>query len=142
MPIFSNPNPESNDSFAVTNPDGSLSMRIDSWGRERCGTGTKPTVAIGAGAGTGATVTSNTGSDCDGNVTIQTGTSPSVGTVFTLTFAHPYVTAPYCQLQPRDAGASALFYATTTTTQMVVKSVNAVTASVALSLDYETCGGQ
>ena len=144
MPIFVNPSPEDGkDSLAVqVNASGALGMRFDNWGRERVGTTPKPSVVLGAGAGTGATLTSNTGTDADGNVTFQSGTSPSAGaTVFTITFAAPYNSAPYCQLQPSDAGASALFYAQTTTTQLVVKSVNAVPASTAVSLDYETCGG-
>lgn len=144
MPIFYDPSPEDGkDSLAVqVNSSGALGMRFDNWGRERVGTTPKPSVAFGTGAGTGATLVSNTGTDADGNVTFNSGTSPQAGqTVFTLTFNAPYANAPYCQLQPRDAGASALFYASTTTTQLVVKCVNALPASTQVSLDYETCGG-
>ena len=144
MPNYFSVAPESGaDALSVqVNSAGAVGARFDYLGRERCGTTAKPTVVLGTGAGTGASVTSVTGTDCDGNVTIQTGTSPTAGqVVFTMTFSAPYSSAPFAQLQPRDAGASALFYAVTTTTTLVVKSVNALPASTAVSLDFETCGG-
>lgn len=54
-----------------------------------------PSISTGTGAGTGASA-SVVGSDIEGVVTVTTGTSPSTSsTIFTLTFADSYTTAPH-----------------------------------------------
>lgn len=144
MPLPGYNNGDGNDTFSFTNPDGSVGTRFDLWGRPRQGLGsTGPVVAVGAGAGTGATVTAHTGTDCHGNIQITSGTSTAAGTLCTITFAHPFVgtNPPVVQLEAKDAGASALYYAACTNTVLTVKLVNAPTASTAYSFDYFVVSG-
>lgn len=122
---------------------GALSTRLDYRGRNRCSTTPPGTIAVGAGAGTGATASLVAGSTDDiGTVSIVVGTTPSAGTMCTITFHDPYTTAPFVQLQARDAvGAAAIYYATTTTTQLTIKTTNAPGAGTLL-VDYDCTGGQ
>lgn len=125
------------------NPDSTLGARFDLWGRPRQGTTTGPTVAAGAGAGTGAAVTAHTGTDAHGNIIITTGTGAAAGTLATITFNNPYTgtNPPIVQIEPKDAGASALYYATCTNTVLTIKTVNSPASSTAVSFDYYvTCG--
>lgn len=52
-------------------------------------TGTAPTIAVGAGAGSGATA-SITGTDTVGIITLNVGSGPATGLLFTVTFAATY----------------------------------------------------
>lgn len=51
-----------------------------------------PSITVGAAAGTGATATL-VGTDICGSVTLTTGTSPTTGTLFTITLAGSLVTS-------------------------------------------------
>ena len=48
---------------------------------------------------------------------------------------------PVVNIQPKDAGAAALFYANCTNTALTIKTVNAPASSTAISFDYEITGG-
>ena len=138
------PSQDTSDVFAIQcDPTGALSTRLDYRGRNRAGTVPAGSVVVGAGAGTGATASLVAGSTDDiGTVQINTGTSPAAGTVATITYHDPYVTAPFVQLQARDsAGAAGIYYCTTTTTQLVIKTVNALPASSTVLVDYDLTGG-
>jgi hypothetical protein len=140
---------DGSDDFSVANPDGvtQLGARFDSNGRRRQGVQpTAPTVAIGAGASAGGgspSVTSHTGTDEHGNITLHTGTTPVAGVAATLTFATPYTgtNPPIVQIEPKDSGASALYFATCTNTVLTISTVNALGSGVSASFDYYvTCG--
>jgi hypothetical protein len=120
-----------------------LSERFDYQGRPRQGTTTAPTVAVGANAGTGASITAHTGTDSAGNVQITTGTSAAIGTLLTITFAQPFTgtNAPLVQLQAKDAGATALYYANCTNTALTIKTAVAPASSTLMSIDYDVTGG-
>lgn len=142
MPQFGNLIADNSDALSVATPGGKTGARFDYMGRPRAGTTGAPTAVIGANAGTGASFTAAVGSDSAGNLTYSTGTSPAAGTMLTVTFNTPYLTAPFVQVEPKDAaGASAVYYVTSSTTGFVLKSVNAPAASTAMSVDYMVVGG-
>ena len=73
--------------------------------------GSGPTFAVGAGAGTGATVSSLpvTPNDALLPLKLVTGTSPSAGTLVTVTFAAAYPNNDICNLiTPLDSKAAGL----------------------------------
>jgi hypothetical protein len=104
MPIFNSLGIDALDTFGITLPGGQLSSRLDYRGRNRASTTPPGTVAVGAGAGTGATASLLAGSTDDiGTLSVVIGTTPAAGTLATITFHDPYPTAPFVQLQARDA---------------------------------------
>lgn len=144
MGIINKQTADLSDVFGVTvDPSGALSHRLDYRGRNRASSTPPGTVAVGAQAGGGATATLVAGSTDDiGTVSIVIGTSPAAGTMATITFHDAFVNAPFVQLQARDAvGALAIYYATTTTTQLVIKTTNTPGAGTLL-VDYDCTGGQ
>jgi hypothetical protein len=133
------------DAFGWQLPDGNFSHRLDYRGRNRASNTPAGTVVVGAGAGTGASASLVAGSTDDiGTVQINSGTATlSNNTVATITFHDPFVTAPFVQLQARDlAGGSGVYFCTTSTTQLVIKTVNALTVSSTILVDYDCTGGQ
>lgn len=144
MPIYNRVTADGTDLMGVVvDPSGAMSHRLDYRGRNRASSTPAGTVAVGAQAGTGATATLVAGSTDDiGTVSILVGTSPAPGTMCTITFHDAWLTAPFVQLQARDAvGAAAIYYATTTTTQLVIKTTNTPGAGTLL-VDYDCTGGQ
>lgn len=133
-----------NDQSGLIFQSGAIGARFDFFGRERQGTQPSPTnYVIGAGAGTGASVASHTGTDNIGNIKLNTGTSPAAGVLVTITFAVPYtgVNPPIVQVEPKDAGATGLIYATATNTTMTINAASAVPASTQCAFDYVViCG--
>lgn len=98
--------------------------------------GATPTIAAGAAAGTGATV-SVTGNDISGVITITTGTSPTSGTLATLTFALPYATAPRVTLSANNASAAQLTnYVASTTTNFTLSTPATPVASTTYTFYY------
>lgn len=137
------------DVFGVTlDPiSGQLSGRLDYRGRNRAATTPAGTVAVGAGAGAGGgtpTASLVAGSTDDiGTISIHCGTTPVAGVTATLTFHDAFVTAPFVQLQARDsAGATGIYYATTTTTTLTISTVNALGTGATVLVDYDCTGGQ
>ncbi len=99
--------------------------------------GVAPTVAAGAAAGTGATV-SVVGNNISGTITVTTGTSPTAGTLVTLTFALPYTTAPRVTLEAGNASAAGLTrYVTPTTTNFGLNSSAVPAASTTYTFYYQ-----
>lgn len=132
-----------NDQDGLVYPSGALGARFDYLGRRRQGTTSAPVVAAGTNAGAGAAVTAHTGTDEHGNIQITTGTSAAAGILATVTFAQAYTgtNPPIVQIEPKDAGAVSLFYATCTNTVLTIKTVNAPTSSTLISFDYYVTGG-
>jgi len=85
-----------------------------------------PTVTVGSGAGAlgdkNAKATVMAGTDLAGTVKVHTGTVPSTGVIFTLTFNTTYTTIPYVIVSPSHYVASscgvAYAHPTTTTVNM------------------------
>jgi len=94
-------------------------------------------LAFGSGAGTSPSCNSVTGDDHRFNVSINTGTSPSVATIFTISFANPYSAAPQCLIAPSGGNASVVFnrvYPSSTATTMVL---NGDSAALTSSTTYQ-----
>jgi hypothetical protein len=133
-----------NDQDGLLYPSGAVGARFDYLGRRRQGTTAAPTVAVGAGAGTSATVTAHTGTDEHGNVQIHCGASGvGAGVLATVTFAQAYTgnNPPIVQIEPKDLGAAALYYASCSNTVLTINLVNAPTISTTYSFDYYVTGG-
>jgi hypothetical protein len=133
-----------NDQFGLVFQSGALSQRLDAFGRPRQGTTGAPVVAIGAGAGAGATITAHTGTDSHGNVQIHTAGSPAANSpVVTVTFAQPFVgtNPPVVQIEPKDAGAANLYYASCTNTVLTISCATAPTTGTNYAFDYFVVGG-
>lgn len=97
----------------------------------------KPGVAAGAAAGTSPSGLSNTGRDEFGTVSITAGSSPTTGTLFTVTFAKPYTIAPDAVIVSDNAGMGASGAATTTTLTISAHSAPSGTVKV----NYAVIGG-
>ncbi|GEM_PF-2262545 len=112
------------------------------------GLGSAPTIVASTGAGTGGltapTVTVN-GTDTAGTITLTTGNGVlSLGaTVFTLTFATPYSTAPNVIFSPANAvtaalsGATGVFVNSTTSTFGFISGTAALTTLTTYQWTYE-----
>ncbi len=107
-----------------------------------------PTISAGIGAGTSPTVSVISGStDIAGWVSVTTGTLPATSsTVFTITFANPYISTPKVILQPCNSAAKALLVASaiyvdratgiTTTTFTATSGATALTGATAYEWTY------
>lgn len=145
MPVTNKQTADQSDTFGVSlDPvSGQLSTRLDYRGRMRASNTPAGTVVVGAAAGNGATSASLVAGSTDdiGTLQVVAAGTTAAGTLATITFHDPYITAPFVQLQARDAvGAAAIYYATTTTTQLVVKVTNAPAVGTLL-VDYDCTGG-
>lgn len=110
------------------------------------GAGTAPTIAAGTGAGTSPTI-SLTGHDVGGQISLTTGTLPTLGaTVFTVTFNTAYAAAPYVVFAPANGNAAALsgvsmvYVTSTTTTFIFTAGATALTAATAYLWNYQVIG--
>lgn len=97
-----------------------------------------PSIAAGAAAGTTPTI-SITGTDLGFRITLTVGTSPTTGTLATVTFNRPYGSAPFVSASDKNANAAALGvrpYNTTTTTTLTLSVGTALTASTQYIWDF------
>ena len=107
------------------------------------GSGTM-TLAAGAAAGTSPTIACTTSHVCDGvsgTVTLTTGTSPTTGTLATLTFPSSHTNYANCMVTTESA--SAVITTNTwmeSTTAVTLTANTALTASTAYTVKY-WCGG-
>jgi len=113
-------------------------------GRFMIGTGTMG-LATGAAAGTSPTIACATSHVCDGvsgTVTLTTGTSPTTGTLATLTFPNTHTNMANCIVNVLQSGVGQVSTATwsESTTALTVTANAALTASTAYSVKY-WCGG-
>lgn len=101
----------------------------------------KPSVAAGAAAGTSPTV-SNTGADERGQVTVTAGSTPTTGTLVTVTFATPYAVAPDAVVVSHsDSVGNLALYASATTTALTIGCHTAPTATDVYKISYVVVGG-
>jgi len=107
------------------------------------GTGTM-TLAAGAAAGTSPTIacaTSHTCNGVDGTVTLTTGTSPTTGTLATLTFPAAHTNYANCDVHVLSATAQIVTVTWSESASVVTLTANAaLTASTAYTVKY-WCGG-
>jgi hypothetical protein len=107
------------------------------------GTGTMG-VAAGAAAGTGPQIACATSHLCDGvsgTVTLTTGTSPTTGTLATLSFPNTHTNQANCLVSTLSAtGMIASNTWTESTTAITITANTALTASTAYTIKY-WCGG-
>lgn len=95
-----------------------------------------PTIAVGAAAGTGATFSLANGSNLQrGAILVTAGTSPSLGTVLSITFPGG---APYVQIQPigDNAAASGTYLRGLTSTVATVGVRAVMTAGQIYTIGY------
>lgn len=115
-------------------------------GSHLVGYGTAPTIAVGAGGGTGATA-SIVGTDVGGEITLNTGTTPSTGaTAVTVTFHRAFGSAPFVSLSPANAnaallsGVTAVYITATTTTFVITTGSTGLTGSVTYKWNFGVIG--
>lgn len=91
----------------------------------------------GAAAGTG-NVSSVTGKDAAGSISVMTGTPTTTGTLFTVTFAVAYSSAPLVVISPTDAAAALAsgIYITATTGGFALNCATALSTSTAHGWNY------
>lgn len=73
------------------------------------GASTTPTIAFSTGAGTGAVGSVATGTQAGGFINFQTGTTPAVGLVFTITFPIAPANYIFAVFQPGNAAAAGVY---------------------------------
>ncbi len=107
------------------------------------GTGTMG-VAAGAAAGSGPSIACATSHVCDGvsgSVTLTTGTSPTTGTLATLSFPNTHTNQANCMVTTESATAVITSNTwTESTTAITITANTALTASTAYTIKY-WCGG-
>ncbi|WAC40596.1 hypothetical protein [Pedobacter sp. SL55] len=97
-----------------------------------------PSISAGAAAGTTPSI-SISGTDLGFRITLTVGTSPTTGTLATVTFNRPYGSAPFVVTSPKNTNAAALSvrpYNTTTTTTLTLSVGTALTASTQYIWDF------
>lgn len=100
-------------------------------------TGTTPTVTVQTAAGTSASCSIADATDLDGQVTITTGTLPSIGAYCAVNFNLAYNVAPICQLTPASASSSlSAYYATSSTSALTINLNVALGATIAYVYNY------
>jgi ABC-type enterochelin transport system substrate-binding protein len=118
-----------------------VGARFDSQGRKRVGTTTAPAVAAGAAAGTSPTAVSVTGTDEVGTAAFTSGTTPTTGTLLTITFAQPYAATPHVIISPQDADSAAIKLSAVATTTALTISAGVAPAAGAHKIAYLVVGG-
>ena len=132
------------DQSGLVYPSGAVAARYDYLGRPRQATTGAPVVAVGTAAGTSAAVTVHTGTDSHGTVTITSGASGWSGhPLCTITFAQAYTgtNPPVVQIEPKDAGAANLYYASCTNTVLTINLVTTPASATTWAFDYFVVGG-
>ncbi len=113
-------------------------------GKYALGTGTMG-LAAGAAAGTSPTIACATSHVCDGvsgTVTLTTGTSPTTGTLATLTFPSAHTNQANCMVSLQLSGTGLISSVgwSESTTALTLTANGALAASTAYSVRY-WCGG-
>ena len=106
------------------------------------GASTTPTIAYGTGAGTSPSTTASIGSQLGGYIAFSTGTTPAVGTIFTMTVpiaAPNYVLAIFSPANAAAAGVMARIYSggSTASTFALSTTGTALAASTAYAFNYQ-----
>lgn len=98
--------------------------------------GSLPNRTIGTALGSGGTA-SVSGSDAAGTITINTGLSPSSGSLITVHFASNFASTPHVVVTPVGSAASSLrYYISRNTSGFTLFTANAPSAGVSFSFDY------
>ena len=141
MPVW-NADGTTNDQVGlVLDPNGKLGARFDYRGRRRLNADVAPTVAAGTAAGTSPTV-SVAGTDEFGVVTVTLGSSPTTGTLATVTFAEAYASAPICiAVTQNDTTAALQLYANATTTALTIGNHTSTPSAGTYKISYHVIGG-
>ena len=135
----------SNSSIAALQVSGSGNTTATGYlqGKFIMGTGTMG-VAAGAAAGSGPSIACATSHVCDGvsgTVTLTTGTSPTTGTLATLSFPNTHSNQANCMVSTLSAtGMITSNSWTESTTAITITANTALTASTAYTIKY-WCGG-
>ena len=135
----------SNSSTAAFQVSGSGNTTATGYlqGKFMMGTGTMG-VAAGAAAGSSPTIACATSHTCDGvsgTVTLTTGTSPTAGTLATLSFPNTHTNQANCMVSTLSAtGMITSNTWTESTTAITIAANTALTASTAYTIKY-WCGG-
>ncbi len=79
--------------------------------------------------------------DNRGSITLTTGTSPTTGTLATVTFGNAYQTPPVCGVEQNGSAAWFGIGHTQTATTLTISIANAMAASTTYHLDW-SCSGQ
>jgi hypothetical protein len=113
-------------------------------GKFMMGSGTM-SLGTGSAAGTGPSIACLSGHVCDGvsgTVTLTTGTSPTTGTLATLSFPNTHSNSANCIVDVLQSGAGRVTTATwsESTTAVTLTANSALTASTAYTVKY-WCGG-
>lgn len=99
-------------------------------------TGSLPGRSNGAAIGAGGTSSVN-GTDTAGTVTINTGSSPSAGSLVTVSFSSAFASAPHVVITPLSSiGAALQYYVSRTASGFTILSANAPPAGSSFSFDY------
>jgi len=102
--------------------------------------GTIPSIAKGTAVGGGGTV-SLSGSDTSGSIAINTGGSPPIGCLATVTFSEPFSTTPHVVVTPIGVSAAGLnYYINRSTQSFSICSTNAAPGSETFGFDYIVLG--
>ena len=111
------------------NGDLNLTHHIDAGG-------SNPSRSYGTALGSGGSA-SVSGSDTAGSVTINTGSSPSVGCFVTVTFATPFNSTPHIVMTPVGSSAAGLaYYINRSTTNFSICTTSTPPSSVSFGFDY------
>lgn len=98
--------------------------------------GSLPGKVNGSGLGSGGTA-SVSGTDTAGTVTINTGSSPSAGSLITVNFASRFNSTPHVVVTPIGSSAAGLqYYVTRTNTSFTLNTANTPPAGTSFSFDY------
>lgn len=98
--------------------------------------GPLPAKVNGSALGSGGTA-SLSGSDTAGTVTLNTGSSPSAGSLITVNFANRFNTTPHVVVTPIGPATAGLqYYVTRTSTSFTLSTANAPPAGSSFSFDY------
>lgn len=98
--------------------------------------GTTPSRSYGSALGSGGSASIG-GSDTAGSISINTGSSPSIGCFVTITFSTPFNATPHIVVTPIGSSAAGIqYYVNRSTTSFSVCSASTPPASASFGFDY------
>lgn len=118
-------------------------FRLDAGNGHIITSGVAPAVVAGAAAGSGPGAITVSGDDTSGRGSFTTGTSPTTGTLFTVTFGATYPAAPSCIVPvavSAGAGGLGLYTASYATTGFVIGCAVAPPATTAITVGWIVIG--